>query len=95
LDFISKSTGGGTAAVLPPFTYRRPKKKNPMKKRVNVVDERGAKSCQNERIDTNDWFNDFEANAKPDNAENGADREVEEIAAEVIRLVSDFANTSV
>ena len=60
-----------------------------------VVDERGTDGCQNERIDTNEWFNNFEPDAKPDDTEDGADREVEEVVAEVIRLVSDFTNASV
>ncbi len=60
-----------------------------------VVDERGTKGCQNERIDTNEWFNNFEPDAKPEKTEDGADREVEEVVTEVIGLVSDFANTSV
>ena len=60
-----------------------------------VVDERGTKGCQNERIDTNEWFNDFEPDAKPDNTEDGADREVEEVVTEVVRFISDFANTGV
>jgi hypothetical protein len=61
----------------------------------SVVDERGTKSCQNERVDTNDWFNNFETDANPDNTEDGADREVEEVVTEVIRLVGDFADTSI
>lgn len=60
-----------------------------------VVDEWGTDGCQNERVDADEWFNDFETDAEPDNAEDGADGEVEEVVAEVIGLVGDFADTSV
>ncbi len=60
-----------------------------------VVDEWGTEGCQNERVDTNEWFDDFETDAEPDDTEDGADGEVEEVVTEVIGLVGDFADTSV
>lgn len=60
-----------------------------------VVDEWSTEGCQDEWVDADERFDDFETDAEPDNAEDGADGEVEEVVAEVIGLVGDFADTSV
>lgn len=43
----------------------------------SIVNEGCTKSSQNERIETNDGFNDFESKAQPENTEDGAHWKIE------------------
>ena len=61
----------------------------------SIVDQGSAKGSQNERVETDDRFDNLKSKTKPNETQDSANRKVQQIVAEIIFLVCHSTDTSV